>query len=285
MLSTLNIQPLVLSDKCKTFVILATQYLNPIKMRIKFLLLAVTVLFTTFVSAQKKEPLFKESMHILVFSKTKGFRHASISSGLKMLYDQSREQNWVITTTEDATLLRDDFLSKMDMVVFLNPTGDAICETGQEAFEKFISGGKGFVGIHAAADCEYEWPFYGNLVGGYFLTHPPAQEATVIFENYDHPAMEPFKEMKTYTTFDEWYSFKENPRPNVNVLARLDESTITKSKNDKWIMDDHPLIWWTEENNVRAFYTVFGHTHESFQDELVIQHITNAINWAGKRID
>ena len=94
--------------------------------------------------------------------------------------------------------------------------------------------------------------------------------------------------MKTYTTVDEWYAFKENPRPNVNVLARLDESSVKKGRkdeNDKWRMGDHPLIWWTEKDEMRSFYTVFGHTHEAFQDELVIEHITNAINWAAKRID
>lgn len=247
------------------------------------LLLAVTI--SSISCAQKKGPEFEKPLNVLVFSKTSGFRHASISSGLKMLYDQSKKQNWVITATEDASILRDNLFDKMDLVVFLNPTGDAICDAGQKAFEKFMKKGKGFVGIHAAADCEYEWPYYGSLVGGYFLTHPPAQEATVIFENFDHPAMKPFKGMKTYTTVDEWYSFKENPRETNKVLARLDESTIGDTKDDKWKMDDHPLIWWNDKDNVRSFYTVFGHTHEAFQDQLIIDHITNAINWAGKRID
>ena len=234
-------------------------------------------------NAQKKQE-FEKPINILVFSKTSGYRHASISSGLKMLSDQSKKQNWVITATEDASLLRDEFLARFDVAVFLNPTGDAICDEGQAAFEKFMKKGKGFVGIHAASDFEYKWPFYGNLVGGYFLTHPPAQKATVIFENFDHPAMKPFEGMKTYTTVDEWYSFKENPRSKANVLARLDESTI-KADNDKWKMDDHPLIWWNDKDGIRSFYTVFGHTHEAFQDKLVIEHITNAINWAAKRID
>uniref|UniRef100_UPI003217D6F3 ThuA domain-containing protein n=1 Tax=uncultured Draconibacterium sp. TaxID=1573823 RepID=UPI003217D6F3 len=252
------------------------------KTKILVLLLAV---FITGISCAQKDTEFKESLNILVFSKTSGFRHASISSGLKMLYDESKKQNWIITATEDASLLNDDILAKIDLAVFLNPTGDAIDEEGQQAFEKFIKAGKGYVGIHAASDCEYDWPFYGNLVGAYFLTHPPAQEATVIFENFDHPAMKPFEGMETYTTIDEWYSFKENPRAKVNVLARLDESTIKGTNNDKWRMNDHPLIWWTENDGVRSFYTVFGHTDEAFQDKLIIAHITNAINWAGKRID
>ena len=251
------------------------------------LLLISFLMINVACSAQEKQE-FDKSINILVFTKTSGYRHASISSGLKMLSDQSKNQNWVITATEDASLLRDDFLSHFDVAVFLNPTGDAICDKGQAAFEKFMKSGKGFVGIHAAADFEYDWEFYGNLVGGYFLSHPPAQKATVIFENFDHPAMKPFKGMKTYTTVDEWYAYKKNPRPNVNVLARLDESTIKKGrqdKNEKWRMGDHPLIWWNDKDGIRSFYTVFGHTHEAFQDKLIIEHITNAINWAAKRID
>jgi len=254
-------------------------------MRSKILILLVAVFITSISCAQKKGPEFEKPLNILVFSKTSGFRHASISSGLKMLYDQSKHQNWVITATEDASLLRDNLLEKMDVAVFVNPTGDAICETGQKAFEKFVKSGKGFVGIHAAADFEYEWEFYGELVGAYFRTHPPAQEATVNFENFDHPAMKPFEGMKTHTTVDEWYSFKKSPRDKVNVLASLDENSVKKAKDDSWKMGDHPLIWWTEKEGARSFYTVFGHTHEAFQNRLVRDHITNAINWAGKRID
>lgn len=202
-----------------------------------------------------------------------------------MLFDDSKKQNWIITVTEDASVFTNSVLSNADVVVFLNPTGDALNDAEQAAFEKWIAGKKGFVGIHAAADCEYDWPFYLNVVGAHFKTHPPAQTATVLFENYDHPAMIPFKGMNSYTTFDEWYTFKVNPRPNVKVLATLDESTIKESKNDNWKMGDHPLIWWSEKNNVRSFYTGFGHTHESFQDKKIIEHIRNAINWAGYRIN
>ncbi len=235
--------------------------------------------------AQDDKPEFEEPLHILVFTKTMGFRHESISSGLKMLYDQSRKQNWVITATENSGLLRDNVLDKFDVAVFLNPTGDAVCDEGQTAFEKWMNSGKGLVGIHAAADCEYDWNYYDKLLGAHFKTHPPSQKATVVFENFDHPAMSPFKGMKSYTTYDEWYTFKENPRPNVNVLATLDESTIKKFDNDNFRMGDHPLIWWQEKDGIRSFYSGFGHTHEAFQDKLIVEHIKNAINWVGKRID
>ena len=254
-------------------------------MKIKLILLFALCIEMLTACSQNSKPAFKEPIRILVFSKTNGYRHASISSGLKMLYDQSKNQNWVITATEDSALLRDNFFSGFDVTVFLNSTGDVIGEQGESSFEKFMKSGKGFVGIHAAADCEYEWPFYGKLVGAYFRTHPPAQKATVIFEDTSHPAMKPFQGMKSYTTIDEWYSFKENPRPNVNVLAHLDENTIKNSGNNEWKMGDHPLIWWKEQDGIRSFYSVFGHTPEAFQDEKVIGHITNAINWAARRIN
>jgi type 1 glutamine amidotransferase len=245
-----------------------------------FILPAFVLIFSVCTQSQSPDPI-----HVLVFSKTSGFRHASISSGIKMLYDLSKEEQWVLTATEDAAMFTDEILAGYDVAVFLNPTQDVLDEAQQGSFERFIGSGKGFVGIHASADCEYDWAWYGKLNGAYFKTHPPAQEATVIIEDTSHPAMKPFEGMETFTILDEWYTFKENPRPNVHVLARLDESTVTKAKDDSWKMGDHPLIWWQEFGSARSFYTVFGHPHESFQNEVVVDHIRLAINWAARRID
>jgi type 1 glutamine amidotransferase len=226
-----------------------------------------------------------KKINVLVFSKTMGYRHNSISTGLKMMSDLAQERNWVLTTTENADLLTTEFLKIFDVVVFLNPTQDVLNEQQQKNFEAFMAGGKGFVGIHAAADCEYDWAWYGLLTGAFFKTHPPAQTGTVIFENTDHPTMFPFKGMETYSTFDEWYSFKENPRAKVHVLARLDETSLNEAtqKDDKWKMGDHPIIWYQETGNSRSFYTVFGHTPEAFQDPKIKEHIGCAVDWVAKR--
>jgi len=226
-----------------------------------------------------------KKINVLVFSKTSGYRHNSISSGLKMMSDLAQERNWILTSTENADIFTPEFLKTFDVVVFLNPTQDVLNDQQQKNFESFMDTGKGFVGIHAAADCEYDWAWYGQLSGAFFKTHPPAQTATVIFEDTDHPSMVPFKGMNTYRTFDEWYSFKENPRSLVHVLARLDETSLNEAtlKDDKWKMGDHPLIWCKENGNSRSFYTVFGHTPEAFQDPKVIQHIGCAVDWVAKR--
>ena len=254
-------------------------------MNFKLFVFCTIFLFSISACAQDKQPEYESPAHVLVFSKTEGYRHGAISSGIKMLFDLSESQNWIITATENPSVFSDGLLTSFDVVVFLNPTGDALSEPNQEAFERFMKSGKGMVGIHAAADFEYEWSFYASILGAHFKTHPPAQKATVIFEDHDHPAMKPFKGMKSYTTFDEWYTFKKNPRPEVNVLATLDESTIKKYDNDDWRMDDHPIIWWQEKDNLRSFYTGFGHTHEGFQDKKMMEHIQKAINWAAYRND
>jgi len=226
-----------------------------------------------------------KKINVLVFSRTTGFRHNSISTGLKMMSDLAQERKWILTATENADLFTADFLKTFDVVVFLNPTLEVLNDQQQKNFEEFMAGGKGFVGIHAAADCEYDWAWYGQLNGAFFKTHPPAQTATVIFENTDHPSMVPFKGMDTYRTFDEWYSFKENPRAKVHVLARLDETSLNEAtlKDDKWKMGDHPLILYQETGNSRSFYTVFGHTPEAFLDPKVKVHIGCVVDWVAKR--
>ncbi|MCW0482089.1 ThuA domain-containing protein [Gaoshiqia sediminis] len=249
----------------------------------KLVLALLVVLLANSAFTQENKELPPPQLSVLVFSKTSGFRHNSIANGLKMMSELAQENNWNLTATENSKLFTTDFLMNFDVVVFLNPTGDVLNNNQQKAFTSFLNTGKGFVGIHAAADCEYDWDWFGKLNGAYFLTHPPAQEGTVIFEDTNHPAMEVFKGMKSYTTFDEWYSFKANPREKVHVLARLDESSIKIADNDKWKMGDHPLIWWQEYDNIRSFYTVFGHTPEAFDDVKVKKHISDAVEWAGKR--
>lgn len=226
-----------------------------------------------------------KKINVLVFSKTVGFRHNSISSGIKMLSDLAQERKWVLTATENAELFTPYFLKNFDVVVFLNPTMDVLNDQQQKVFEDFMNSGKGFVGIHAAADCEYDWAWYGQLNGAFFKTHPRCQMGTVIFEDTNHPTMAPFKGMETYRTVDEWYTFKENPRAKVHVLARLDETSLDAEtmKDDKWKMGDHPLIWYQEMGKTRSYYTVFGHTPEAFQDPKVKEHIGAAIDWVAKR--
>jgi len=156
---------------------------------------------------------------VLLFSKTAGFRHDSIPAAVEALRDEGGRAGFDVRATEDAAVFTDAGLTAVDVVVFLSTTGDVLDDDQQAAFERFIRAGGGFVGVHAAADTEYDWPWYGRLVGAYFAGHPAVQPARVVVADRGHPStsMLPLH----WTRTDEWYSYKVNPRGTVHVLATV----------------------------------------------------------------
>ena len=157
--------------------------------------------------------------------------------------------------------------------MFLSTTGDVLNGNQQAAFERFIRSGWGFVGIHSAADTEYDWPFYGGLIGAYFAGHPDIQPATIRVE-VPHPSTSGLP--ATWNRRDEWYNFQKNPRGTVNVLATLDE----RSYSGGTMGADHPIMWSRGYEGGRTWYTAGGHTAESFAEPLFLDHIGKAIIWA-----
>ncbi|WP_411275482.1 ThuA domain-containing protein [Daejeonella sp.] len=210
---------------------------------------------------------------ILVFSKTAGFRHESIAAGKAAIIKLGKEQGFLVDTTENSVYFTEDSLKKYKAVVFLNSTGNALNAPQQIAFERYIQAGGGFAGVHSAADTEYDWEWYGKLVGGYFLSHPKTQEAVVNVTDRTNAASShlPVKWKRT----DEWYNYK-NLNPNVKVLASLDESTYEGGKNG----DNHPIAWYHQFDGGRAFYTGMGHTTESYADPLYLKHLLGGIKFA-----
>ena len=218
----------------------------------------------------------KPEPRILVFARTKGFFHTSIPKGMVTIMNICRQNGIVADTTRDAAFFTLENLKKYKVVVFLNTTGDILDPAQQEAFEKYIRSGGGFVGIHAATDTEYDWPWYNQLVGAYFLSHPPAQQTAVInVVNKSNPATKflPDKWIRT----DEWYNFK-SISPDIQVLAYLDEKTYKGGENG----EKHPFIWCHEFDGGRAFYTGAGHRDDNYDEVLFQKHLLGAIRWAGK---
>jgi type 1 glutamine amidotransferase len=214
---------------------------------------------------------------VLVFTRTLGFRHDSIPTAVAALQRVAVERGWSLQATEDATTFADGTLGAVDVLVFLSTSGDVLDADQQAAFERFVRSGKGFAGIHAAADTAYDWPFYGTVLGAYFRAHPAIQPATVVVERPGHPATSMLPPHWTRT--DEWYAFRENPRPNVEVLLTLDPTTYAPGADG--MGSDHPLAWCHEIEGARAFYTALGHTHESWSDPLFLEHVAAGIEWAG----
>jgi type 1 glutamine amidotransferase len=211
---------------------------------------------------------------VLVFSKTAGFRHDSIPDGIKAVKDLGAAHGFAADATEDAGAFTSSNLRKYDAVVFLSTTGDVLDDAQQSAFESYIHRGGSYVGVHAAADTEYDWPFYGGLAGAYFQSHPAIQPARVDVEDRAHPATSHLA--AAWDRTDEWYNYRSNPRERAHVLASLDESSYTGGT----MAGDHPTAWCQNYQGGRAFYTGGGHTKESYADPAFRQHLLGGIRWA-----
>jgi cytochrome c len=215
---------------------------------------------------------------VLVFSRTEGFRHDSIPAGIAAIRQQGMMHGYSVDATEDSAAFTDEGLARFKAVVFLSTTGDVLNGAQQGAFERFIRRGGGWVGVHAAADTEYDWPFYGALIGAYFTSHPDIQSATIQVEDQGHPTTNALP--RAWARRDEWYNFQGNPRGRVAVLATLDERTYAGGT----MKPDHPIIWSHTYEGGRSWYTAGGHTPESFSEPLFVDHLGKAVLWAAGAI-
>ena len=212
---------------------------------------------------------------VLVFSKTMGFKHASIPAGLAAIQKLGTENGFEVDTTKNADMFNEDNLKQYSTVVFLSTTGNVLDNHQEAAFERYIQAGGGYVGIHAAADTEYDWGWYNKLAGAYFLSHPSGTpEADFIIKDKNFVATQFFTDTIWHRT-DELYNYKKI-NPDINVLMTLDESTYTGGANGKF----HPISWYHDFDGGRSFYTGGGHTDESFSEDLFLKHLLGGIQYA-----
>lgn len=214
------------------------------------------------------------AQNLLVFSKTNGYRHTSIEDGQKALAGLAARNGMTVQFSEDSLVFSEETLSQVDVVIFLNTTGNLFAPAQKEAIQAFINQGGGFLGIHSASDTEYQWPWYGKLVGNNFAGHPEIQQADLSITDSTHLATVglPTKWVRK----DEWYNFNTPFPEHLNVLITIDESSYEGGKMDGY----HPLSWYHEYDGGRAFYTALGHTAESYIDPLFLGHLLGAIQWA-----
>ncbi|WP_294184452.1 ThuA domain-containing protein [uncultured Sphingobacterium sp.] len=207
---------------------------------------------------------------VLIFSKTKGFRHGSIEKGAQVLKQLLEKEKIKSDHSEDAALFTDQGLKKYDAVIFLSTTGDILDNVQQEAFVRYIQSGKGFVGIHAATDTEFDWPWYNGLVGAYFASHPAVQKAKIDVLDRKHPATKHLDPIWWHK--DEWYNFKD-VKDGLHVLMNLDEKSYQGGK----MGDQHPISWAQSYDGGKVFYTGLGHTDESYDEPEFQKHLIGGI--------
>tara|TARA_R110002049_G_scaffold308754_1_gene513871 strand:- start:9645 stop:10385 length:741 start_codon:yes stop_codon:yes gene_type:complete len=236
----------------------------------------ILLCFCFFLSCKNSKPTTKQKPHVIVFSKTLGYRHQSIEAGILSIQKLGHENGFTVDATENSDTLISN-IKKYDAVIFLSPSGDVFDNEQQELFKNYIHNGGGFVGIHSATTVEYDWEWYGHMIGAYFDNHPKPQNATITIINHNHPATS-FLENK-WTTFDEWYNFNELST-DIQVLMTLDETSHSGGKHEK----NHPIAWYQEYDGGRIFYTALGHDEKSYTNPLFLKHILGGIQYAiGKR--
>ena len=244
---------------------------------VRGLLVALAALLMTTgcaMTAPTTEPSGESEFSVLVFSRTTGYRHESIPDAISALEHLAARHGFAAVATEDPGQFTTDNLAQFDAVVWLSTSGDVLDDGQRKAFEAYIRGGGGYVGIHGAADTEYGWHWYGGLVGTVFASHPAIQPATVRIVDAAHPSTAGLPQAWART--DEWYNFRARPPSSAHILATVDETTYEGGTMGA----DHPIVWCHEYDGGRAWYTAMGHTTESYGEAEFLTHLLGGIRYA-----
>lgn len=210
---------------------------------------------------------------LLVFTRTLGFRHASIPAAIAAVQVLGAYNDFSVEATEDARAFTDANLSRFAAVLFLNTTGDVLDSVEQAAFQRYIEAGHGFAGVHSASDTEYGWPWYHALLGATFKAHPAIQQATVEIVDTAHAST--LGVPTPWVRTDEWYNLTAQPA-GVTVLAVVAESTYSGGT----MGPSHPVSWFHTYDGGRGWYTAMGHTACSYAERPFLEHLAGGIEWA-----
>ena len=215
-------------------------------------------------------------VRVLMLTATAGFRHDSIATAQQVMASLAASSDeFTVTSTEQLSAISESGLAGYDVLFFALTSGELPFSAEQRAaIVNWVSGGKGFIGAHSATDTLYDWADYGRLVGAYFKEHPWTQQGTVVVEAPSHPAASGIGDRFALT--EEFYTFRENPRPNVQVLLRLDAASVGAS-------GDYPLAWAHSFGSGRAYYNALGHFPGTWTDTRFQRQLVGAVRWAAGR--
>ncbi|HEX7803476.1 MAG TPA: ThuA domain-containing protein [Pseudoxanthomonas sp.] len=208
---------------------------------------------------------------VLVFTKTTGWRHDSIPTAVAALQRLAAQEGLAVDHSEDAAVFSDKNLQRYRAVIFASTTGDVLDATQQAAMESFVRAGGGYMGVHSAADTEYDWPWYGELVGAYFKSHPPGLQTTKVMFELDGKPTAP-----AWTVTDEIYNYRSNPRNAVQVTATVDE----RDYEGGTMGADHPIAWCHQYDGGRAWYTGLGHDIKLYADPQFEAQLRRGLRYA-----
>jgi type 1 glutamine amidotransferase len=248
----------------------------------RLLLLALTLFpLQGVLAAQTKSPAFR----VVAIAERGGIHQPFVDAAKVWLAKMASENNFTVDYIEDTDKIDDAFLAKYNLFIQLNYPPYNWTDTAKAAFIKYIEQGKGgWIGFHHATllgefDGFQMWPWFHDFMGGIRFKNYIATFVTgsVTIEDKDHPAMKGIA--SPFVIYDEeWYTYDTSPRPNVHVLASVDEKTYTPSTDLK--MGDHPVVWTNEHVKARNIYIFMGHRPEHFNNPSFTKLFENSIFWA-----
>lgn len=225
-----------------------------------------------------------EQFKVLVLSKTNGWHHDSIPAAVAGIRQLGQLHDFGVFWTEDAgRVMNDRELANYRAVIFLLTTGDILNSEQKAAFERYIRGGGGYVGVHSAADTEHHWPWYTRLVGRMFRTHPAIQTAAMAVNERNFPGMDRFPGRFLFT--EEWYQFGPTFSPNLKPLLSVDVRSYQPNPEADGRQAEGrgtqlPISWYQHYDGGRSFYTALGHLGATYSDERFLHHLYGGIYWA-----
>ncbi|MGA8272660.1 MAG: ThuA domain-containing protein [Candidatus Sulfotelmatobacter sp.] len=235
--------------------------------------------------AQVSKPRFKA----VALAEAGGIHKPFVDAAKVWLQKEAVKQNFAIDYIQDTSKIDEEFLSHYQLFIQLNYPPYGWTPKAVAAFAKYIEEGRGgWIGFHHATllgefDGYSMWPWFSQFMGGIRFTSyiPTFATAKVVVEDPSHPAM---KGVKASFTVDreEWYTYDKSPRPNVHVLATVDETTYSPDTIIK-MKGDHPVIWTNEHYKARNIYIFMGHHPELFQNPAFTAIFSNSIAWAAQK--
>ena len=243
----------------------------------QFLIIVASIVST---AALAQAPRFR----VLVVASRASDHLRMIAAAQPFFQRMADSADFALDFTDDTSVINTANLKRYQVFVMLHLAPFDMSYAQQEALQRFIEGGGGWVGIHAAgltgatflAPHTRYWQWFEDLMGGVvYSPHPAYQQATLVVEDRSHPATHGLP--SSFPISDEWYEFDHSPRAQVRVLARVDESTYHQNKP----MGDHPIVW-TNEQYPHTIYIGVGHDPSALQNPAYAALVKNAILWAGR---
>ena len=222
-------------------------------------------------------------LKVLLLRHSAGFEHSYLPNAEVAIKDIGKESGlYEAATTHMCQRITAEALANIDVLAFATTGELPFGDEQKQAVIDFVRGGKGFFGIHNAADTCYEWAEYGEMLGAYFAGHPWNQEVAVNVEDANHPATRHLG--KSFKVHDEIYTMKSWDRNKTHVLMSLDNGSVDIGKGNR-ADKDYALGWCHDYGKGRVIYTALGHPDDLWSKPWFRKHILGCIKWAGQLED